>query len=190
MPTRSVALNSLAVLDSVAQTLPSEADESPASENHHGCDLSLLLAARHVSPNRFCGCVHSGTSTELRRLARHHVGWRREVRVTRGMVPSRQRSRATVLRGAPPRSWRHGKIWGVHAGKSKFRRYGTGRPVPAAETYCASISRQSWEAKSRRPAAGLHLRDGGACRRQLSGSRRQRRAVVNEFLQFSLVSSR
>src|ERR1017187_9138495 len=80
---------------------------------------------------------------------------------------------ATVLRGAPPRSWRHGKIWGVHAGKSKFRRYGTGRPVPAAETYCASISRQSWEAKSRRPAAGLHLRDGGACRRQRSGSRRQ-----------------
>ena len=41
MPTRSIALNSLAVLDSVAQTLPSEVDESPASENHHGSDLSL-----------------------------------------------------------------------------------------------------------------------------------------------------
>ena len=174
MPTRSVALNSLAVLDSVAQTLPSEVDESPASENRYGSDLSLslLVATRQVSPSRFCGCVHSGTSTELRRLARRHVGWRREVRVTRGMVPSRQRSCATVLRGAPPRSWRHGKIWGVHAGKSKFRRYGTGRLVPAAETYCASISRQSWEAKSRRPAAGLHLRDGGACGRQRSGSRR------------------
>src|SRR5664280_1326558 len=102
MPTRSVALNSLAVLDSVAQTLPSEVDESPASENLYGSDLSLLVAARQVSPSRFCGCVHSGTSTELRRLARGHVGWRREVRVTRGMVPSRQRSRATVLRGMPP----------------------------------------------------------------------------------------
>jgi hypothetical protein len=41
MPTRSIALNSLAVLDSVAQTLPSEVDESPASENRYGSDLSL-----------------------------------------------------------------------------------------------------------------------------------------------------
>src|SRR5664280_3588732 len=79
MPTRSVALNSLAVLDSVAQTLPSEVDESPASENRYGSDLSLswlpqgrfhragFVVASIQEPVQSFAAVHSSS----RELATH-----------------------------------------------------------------------------------------------------------------------
>jgi hypothetical protein len=187
MPTRSVALNSLAVLDSVAQTLPSEVDESPASENRYGSDLSLSW----LPQGRFhrAGFVVASIQEPVQSFAVSlDAMWDGVVR-----FGSREE---WFLRASGPVQ----RFCGDHGGMG---RYGAFTPARANS---AAMGRAGRFPLPRRTAPVFPVKAGRRSRgdrlpdytfvmeARAAGNSvvldASRRAVVNEFLQFSLVSSR